>query len=268
MTDSLSNRNRLVQTDALVLRRVDLRETDRIFVILSDRFGKMSVIAKGVRRPTARAASHLELFARTRLTLAKGRELDVVTAAESVDLHIGLRTNLEAMSTASHLTELVDQFLPDREPNPRTFRLLAGTLDALNQGNDPARIGRWFEMQILLEMGIRPELHDCVICGKPVQAEANAFSVGHGGVLCIDHISMGPTTMLSLPAQKVLRLLQRDDLAAWLRLSSSAAVDHEVETFLTAFLRHQLERDLRSLRVGRRMEESIPIWTSTYKSTK
>ena len=268
MTDSLAQRERIVQTEAIVLRRVDLREMDRIFVILSDRFGKFSIIAKGIRRPTARAASHLELFARSRVSLARGQHLDVVTGAESVNLHINLRSDLTSMATASHLVELVDQFLPEREENLRTYRLLARALDNLNRGANPARVGRWFEMQLLQEMGIRPELYSCVECGQPVAAEPNRLSVERGGMLCADHAIGVSGSLVSVPAQKVLRLLLRDDLDAYLHLSPNDEIDTEIEQVLTAFVRYQLERDLRSLRVMRRVEESIPVWSSTYKSTK
>jgi DNA repair protein RecO (recombination protein O) len=268
MTDSLSHRERIIQTEAIILRRVDLREMDRIFVILSDRFGKYSVIAKGIRRPTARAASHLELFARTKLSLARGQHLDVVTGAESINMHMNLRSDLTSMSTASHLVELVDQFLPEREENLRTYRLLSRALDQLDQGSVPARVGRWFEMQLLNEMGIRPELFNCVDCGVPVAAEPNLLSIERGGMLCSTHAAGSNGMLVSVPAQKLLRLLLRDDLEAYLRLTPAEEVDAEIEQVLTAFVRYQLERDLRSLRVMRRVEESIPVWSSTYKSTK
>jgi len=269
VTDTISNRERVISTEAIVLHRIDLRETDRIFVILSDKFGKMSVIAKGIRRPTARSAGHLELFARTRLMLAKGRDLDVVTSAESINLHLNLRTDLTAMAIASHLTELVERFLPEREENRVTFNLLTRALDQLDTGGSPHRIGRWFEIRLLGEMGVRPELYNCVVCDRPVEAEPNAFNVRLGGVVCSEHApSSAGSVLVSVAAQKILRLLLRADLDAYLALSPSPEVDTEVESILTAFVQYHLERDLKSLRVMRRVEESIPIWTAGYKSTK
>jgi len=266
LTDSRLHRERTVPAEVIILRRVDLREMDRIFVVLSDRFGKLSMIAKGVRRPTARAASHLELFSRARVMLARGRDLEIVTAAEALDLHINLRSDLNAMATASHLTELVDQFLPEHEDAKITYRNLSTALHALDQGCDPSRVARWFEMQLLMVAGIRPELQECVVCGRQVTAEPNAFNPQLGGVVCGDHAaSSGATILLSVGAQKVLRLLVREDLAAYLRLAAAPGVDAELESALTAFLKFHLERDLRSLRVMRRVEESIPVWSSAYK---
>jgi DNA repair protein RecO (recombination protein O) len=269
MSSSHNHRERIQSTDAIVLRRLDLRETDRIFVILSEKFGKMSVIAKGIRRPNARFGSHLELFARTRLMLSRGRDLDVVSGAESIDMHVNLRSDLNAMATASHLTELAEQFLPEREENRASYLLLARSLNSLDTGAEPARVSRWFEYRLLSEMGLRPQLFECVVCGKPVVAEANAFNARLGGVLCADHAgqSLGTSTV-SLAAQKVLRLLAREDLSSYLALTVGPDIENEVEVLLTSFVQLQLERDLRSLRVMRRVEESIPLWAESYKSTK
>jgi flagellar motor component MotA len=73
--------------------------------------------------------------------------------------------------------------------------------------------------------------------------------------------------LLSLGAQKVLRLLVRADLESFLRLAVSDVVMNEVETVLTMFITHQLERDLNSLKVMRRVGESLPAWDD-YRSTK
>src|SRR6476620_572473 len=129
-------RDRLYRCDAIVLRRMDLGETDRILTLLTDRFGKIRVIGKGIRRPTARLGPHLELFSTTRLMLARARELDVITSAETIDLHAGLRSNLDALGVASHCAELVDRFLADRDENRAVYRQMGTALRRLNEGAD------------------------------------------------------------------------------------------------------------------------------------
>ena len=261
-------RDRILRIEAIILRRLDLGETDRILTVLSDKFGKMKIIAKGVRRPNSRLASHLELFARSNLVLARGRDLDVVTSADILDLHLGLRIDLSALAIASHTAELIDRFLTDREENLKSFRVLSRTLAALDTGKSPQRVARWFEMVLLGEMGVRPELFHCVICSRAIEAEPNAFSIRHGGVLCKEHAAMDSAAMvLSVAAQKVLRMLIRADLDAYLALSNSPQLDLELEAVLSTFIKAQLERDLNSLRVMRRVEESLPTW-EPYKSTK
>lgn len=263
-----SARDRIYRCDAIVLRRLDLGETDRILTLLTDRFGKIRVIGKGIRRPTARFGPHLELFSATRLMLSRGRELDVITGAETLELHANLRSDLDALGVASHCAELVDRFLADRDENRAVYRLLSAALAHLDSGLPPNRIARWFELGLLGLMGVRPELFSCVVCDQPVAAEPNRFSIRLGGVLCADHADRDTSApLLSLGAQKVLRLLLRGEVEPFMRLSLSDAVLDELEEVLTAFIKHQLERDLNSLKVMRRVGESLPAWAD-YKSTK
>lgn len=261
-------RDRIYRCDAIVLRRLDLGETDRVLTVLTDRFGKIRVIAKGIRRPTARFGPHLELFSSTRLMLSRGRDLDVVTSAETLALHAGLRSNLEALGVASHCAELVDRFMADRDENRAVYRLLGTALAHLDTGTPPNRVARWFEMALLGEMGVRPELFNCVVCGRSVAAEPNRFSVRLGGVLCAAHADRDSGAyVLSLAAQKVLRLVLREALSGFARVNLPDSVLGELETVMTVFIRHQLERELNSLSVMRRVDESLPAEVA-YKSTK
>jgi DNA repair protein RecO (recombination protein O) len=264
----MSARDRIYRCDAVVLRRMDLGETDRILTLLTDRFGKIRVIGKGIRRPTARLGPHLELFSTTRLMLSRARELDVITSAETIDLHAGLRSNLDALGVASHCAELVDRFLADRDENRAVYRLMGTALERLDSGANPDRVARWFEVAVLGEMGVRPELFNCVVCDQPVEAGPNRFSVRLGGILCREHGDHDISAIaLSVAAQKVFRLLIRGDLDAFLQLNVSDPVLHELEAVLTTFITHQLERDLNSLKVMRRVGESLPVWDD-YRSTK
>jgi DNA repair protein RecO (recombination protein O) len=200
--------------------------------------------------------------------LSRGRDLDVITGAETLELHGGLRSDLDALGVASHCAELVDRFLADRDENRAVYRLLSSVLAHLDRGSSPDRVARWFELALLGEMGVRPELFECVVCGKPVEAMPNRFSIRLGGILCSEHSDRDTSApVLSLAAQKVLRLLLRENLESFLHLKASDSVLNEVETVLTAFLKHQLERDLNSLKVMRRVGESLPVWDD-YKSTK
>lgn len=256
-----SARDRLYRCDGVVLRRLDFGETDRILTVLTDRYGKFRVIAKGVRKPATRLAAHLELFAESRLVLSRGRDLDIVTGAETLELNGGLRDDLVALGVASHCVELVDRFLADRDENVVVYRALVQALHDLSTGQDAARVARAFEFLLLGEMGVRPELFTCVACGSAIEATPNRFSVRGGGVLCTRHTESDlGAPILSLAGQKVMRLLVRGGRAEFLQISIPDAVNEELELVLGSFIKHQLERDLLSLRVSRRVEESLPVW--------
>ncbi|MCA9879389.1 MAG: DNA repair protein RecO, partial [Thermomicrobiales bacterium] len=114
-SESERQARRLYRCEAIVLSRVDFGEADRLLTVYSRQHGKLRVVAKGARRPLSRLGPHLEYFCRTQLMLARGRELDVVTGAETVNPHLPLRVNLDAYGHASHMVEVLARLTEDRQ---------------------------------------------------------------------------------------------------------------------------------------------------------
>ena len=254
-----SSRERVYHTDAIVLSRFNFGEADRILSVLTPSLGKLRVIAKGIRRPTSRFASHTELLSLTHLTLAKGRDLDVVAGAQLRGGYWSVREDLDAMGSASHCAELVEQLLQERDSHPGLFRALRSALELLDSGASPNLIGRWFELTILASVGFRPDLYRCVACGNDVEARPNPLSGRLGGMLCSGCRSTdAQAPELSVSAQKLLRVLDRDGVTVALRLSIPAEVVSEMGEALQAFTQHHVDRDMRSMRVMRRVNESLP----------
>jgi DNA repair protein RecO (recombination protein O) len=250
------DRERIYRTEAIVLSRMDFGEADRILTVFTPRYGKLRIIAKGVRRPTSKIGPHLEYFTRSQLMMAKGRDLDVVTGAETLDPFLPIRTDLSALGHASHMAELLNRLTEDRQENARAYDLLVRSLRLLAEGVDPFAVTRHYEMALLGLAGYRPELYRCVQCSAEIQAVANVFSVRLGGVLCAAcHGADVAARPLSVNAQKYLRTLDRTGLAGVVALRLDDSLATEVEGTLTAYLRHIAERDLSSLRVWRELRE-------------
>jgi DNA repair protein RecO (recombination protein O) len=243
---------RLYRTDAIVLARMDYGEADRIVTVYTPRRGKFRVIAKGVRKPLSRLGPHLEYFTRCRLMLAKGRELDVVTGAETLDPYLGLRSDLDAFGHASHLVEAVDRLTHDRQENEAVYDLLANSLRLLADGVDPFAVSRHYELALLTLLGFKPELYRCVSCHEELTAVANSFSSRLGGALCPRcRAADAGSRLLSVNGQKYLRTLDRQGLGAAAKLPLDGSLRAELEGMLGEWLRHFAERDLASLRVWR-----------------
>jgi DNA repair protein RecO (recombination protein O) len=254
-----SRRDHVYRTDALIVGRLDLGEVDRILTLFTPQHGKVRAIAKGVRRPQSRLAPHLELFSESRVMLAKGRELDVVTGAEMIDAHWPLRSDLEAFGHASYLVELLNLFLEDRQENRRAYELLSRSLHLLGEGIEPFAITRHYELALMELVGFRPQLYQCVGCEREIMAEPNAFSLNHGGLLCPHCRSIDLSApVLSVNAQKYIRVLDRDGLAGAVKLRLEPQTANEVERVLAAYARHHAERESRSLGVLKSMREWRP----------
>ena len=242
---------RVYSSEAIVLRRTDFGEADRILTLFTPQGGKVRAIAKGVRRTTSRLAGHLELFTRTQLLLATGRDLDIVTQAEARERLDHLRDDLWHATGAWYAAELVDRFLEDADPHPRVYHLFTQTLLRLDQGAAAPRESRgwlalrYFEIQLLSELGYRTALHRCAGCDTPLTPIENGFNPELGGALC-PQCSRYAQRRLSLDALKVLRLLQTFEWEAVPRLRLSSALRAEIEAVLQSSLRYHLDRDLKS----------------------
>lgn len=246
----LSLRNRLYCTEAIVLNRQNYGEADRIFVLYTPSRGRMSVIAKGIRRPKSRFGSYLDYFARVSLDLAKGRELDVVTGVSAIDPHERLRTDTESYGYAAYFAELTRHLTQDRQENRPLYDLLASSLALVSEGVDPWPVARHFELGILTLLGYRPELFRCVNCTRELEAVPNSFSSQLGGMLCPSCRLADPAAIsLSIDAQKYLRTLARSGLTSVIRLSVPEPVRNEVAHAVASYLRFVAERDFSSLRV-------------------
>ena len=252
--------DRLYRCEAIVLGRIDFAEADRILTIYSRQYGKLRVIAKGARRPLSRLGPHLEYFTRASLMLARGRELDVVTGAETADAHLGIRSDLDAFGHASHMVEILQRLTEDRQENSAVYDLLSRSLKLLADGIDPFHVTRQYELALLTLLGFRPELYQCVECRSSLLPTANAFSVNQGGFLCAACRGRDTgTRIVSVEAQKYLRALDRGGLAATIRLRVDEPLRSELEGLSGAYLRHIVERDLGSLRVWRELRGETGI---------
>ena len=259
MTDSL--RDRLYRTEAIVLGRLNFAEADRILVVFTPQRGKVDVIAKGARKATSRLGPHLDYFARIRLDLARGRELDVVTGVETIETFPRMRADLDAYGHASYCVELVRALTQPREEHREVYDLLARSLTLLDQGVDPWVVTRHFELALLHALGYRPELFRCVHCERDIAPELNTFSPRLGGLLCPRCRVEDPSSLpLSINAQKYLRTMERSGLAAVARLRPAASERIEIQQATSHYLRHIAERDFHSLRVlGALQDTRAPI---------
>jgi len=239
----------LVRTEAVVLRRHDLGEADRIVTLYTASGGKLRAVAKGVRRPTSRLGGHLELFTRCQVMLARGRNLDIITQVETVDPHLGIRENLWRASLAYYAAEIIDRLTEDRSDSPGLYDLLTQALERIANSRRPNHALHLFLVQLLSGLGYRSELQRCVQCRRPLEAVENGFSAIAGGALCPNCRALDAASRplsLSLNALKVLRLCQVGDWPSIERLRLEVALNDELEEVLRNLVQHIAESKLKS----------------------
>ncbi len=250
---------RSFRTAALILKRRDFGEADRLLTILTPRHGKIAVLARGARKLTSVTTGHVELFTRADMVIQLGRDLGHISQVEMTKAYLPLREDLARGAYASYVVELLDRFtaqdelpadgvIADADDSSRFFALLDETFQRIAHDPDPRLAVRYFELRLLDAVGFRPELTQCVIAGEPIVARDQFFSAQDGGAVCPEHAVRCRSVMpISMPALKLLRHMQRSPYAAVSALQIAPAIHEEVERVLQGYLTYVLERRLQTI---------------------
>lgn len=174
-----------LKTEAVVVRSMRFGEADRILHLYTPHRGRVSAIAKGVRRTRSRFGGRLEPFFRLRLVLHEGRsDLLTVTSAETVDAHARLRADGAALDSAARACDAVIRLFDTTEAHPGVFNLLCHELALLEVSSANASHANQlaFRLKLLLAAGLAPHLATCASCGE--SQGLVGFSGAAGGVVC------------------------------------------------------------------------------------
>jgi DNA repair protein RecO (recombination protein O) len=236
----------LFRDRGVVLRTIRLGEADRIVTLVTEQHGKVRAVAKGVRRTTSKFGSRLEPLSHVALLGWQGRgDLDIINQVEVLDTHRVVREDLDRMSAAMVMLEVVDQVAQERHSNPRLYEMLVGGIAALSERNSPM-VAPAFLLKVLVLEGAAPVLDVCVSCGEEDASALVAFDLVEGGVLCRGCRRGRP---LSSDGLVLLRRTLGGDLAGVLNEGRSPATD-EVTALATEAMEAHLDRRLRSVRSG------------------
>jgi len=245
----MADQERTLRVEAIVMRHSDWGEADRLLVLYTREHGKLRALAKGARRIRSRKAGHIEPFTRVKLMLARGRDLWIVTQAETVEAYLPLRDDLERIAQASYVIELLDRFSYEEGSNRLIYQILTETLARLSTQADLFLPVRYYEIRLLDLLGFRPELINCVNCGKLIEAQDQFFSAHLGGALCPRCAPQEPTARaISMEALKYFRHYQRSSYTEAARASVTAAIRQEMESLAHYYLTYLLERGLNTPR--------------------
>ncbi|MGI8730293.1 MAG: DNA repair protein RecO [Solirubrobacteraceae bacterium] len=174
-----------LKTEAVILRSMRFGEADRVLHLYTPHRGRMSAIAKGVRRTRSRFGGRLEPFFRLHMVLYEGRgELLTVTSAETLSGHPRLREDGAALDGAARACDAVSRLFATPDPHPGVFALLCNELALLDAHPEQATHANQlsFRLKLMLAAGLAPQLAACASCGEADRL--SAFSGAAGGVVC------------------------------------------------------------------------------------
>lgn len=158
------------KAEAIILKRKNVGEADRILTIFTKEYGKLRVIAKGIRKIISRRAPHLEVFTRVVMVIHSGKSLESVSEVNSIEAFPYLRSDLARVSLGYYLCELIDSLLPERQKHEDIFKLLQESFASLNDEhfNNIYYLSKQFTLELLWRLGFLPR--EKVLSGAKLQA--------------------------------------------------------------------------------------------------
>ncbi len=178
----------------IILSKKDIGETDRIYTIYTLEKGRISAIARGVRKAKSKLAGHLENFYLVDLVVMKNKGMGNISGSIVENNFLNLHKNLETLSEVFEAIKIFDSLISSEEKDTRLFLLLLEYLSAVDRialkTNKPKTIvkllAQGFIFKLLEMLGYKVEIRRCVKCGSGLLKDNNFFSFSLGGIICND----------------------------------------------------------------------------------
>jgi len=234
------------KTLGIVLKGTNFGEADKILTVFTDRFGKVKVMAKGIRKIKSHLAGSLEPFMLVDLQLYEGKTFYTVTGAAIQKDFPLLHSDLDKTAHAFFVGELVDRFMQENQKTSEVFDIFSEVLESL-EDSDRHLLIRAFELKIIEASGFKPELHFCVHCKEKITPADNFWDAVEGGILCKDCQSkFHHGKEISDELIKLLRFIIENDFSKIKQLKLSTNTEDEAERILSDYLKSILDRELKS----------------------
>jgi DNA repair protein RecO (recombination protein O) len=213
-----------IEGEALVVRTVDVGESDVIATLITEPAGKVGAVVRGARKGSRRVGGALEPVHTIAVLLEdRGAELTTLKEARIVRTRPGVVGSLDRLEAAGIALRWARHCFPPRTPEPRGWRVLVAVLDALDAGavsprRELARTG----LHMLAAVGYALDLEQCVACGKPCPDDrAACIDPGRGGLVC--RSCGGAATVVSPDIRAAARALGADEPGDGLDVSGEQA---------------------------------------------
>lgn len=247
------------QSRSVILKSRDLRESDQLLTIFTEKEGKITAVAKGVKKPRSSLRGCVQPFCHSHLFFNRGREMELITQGKIIDFFGNSREDITRTLYSMYIMELLDKSLLEKVPLPPLYTALISVLELINeQGLNPILI-RFFESRLLVNLGYKPVVNQCVLCGGKYGSDYN-FSLAEGGLLCAA-CQRPEDEVIGLQGESValIRLLCEGSFQTVLKVKASPAAQQQLELFLERYLEYHLERRFKVKNTIRWLKRTIRV---------
>jgi len=244
---------------SIIVKNRDLRESDGLLTIFSEKEGKITAVAKGIKKTRSSLRGCVQPFCHSLLFYSRGKEMDLITQGKIIDFFGNSREDINRTLYSVYLMELLDKSLMERVPLPNLYNSVVRILELINEQGLNLMLVRCFESRLLVSLGYKPVVNQCVLCGSQQFHEFN-FSLVEGGLVCSSCLKPGEL-LINLRGESValIKLLCEGSLQAVQRVKASPIAMQQIEMFLERYLEYHLERRFKLKNTIRWLKLAVPV---------
>ncbi|MBC2579238.1 DNA repair protein RecO [Clostridium sp. DJ247] len=236
----------IFKTRAIVIKTQDIKESDKLVWLFSEKLGKISTIAKGAKKNKSNLFTTTLQFCYGDYVVYKGKSLYSINESLIIDSFQTLLNDLETLTYASYFCELIDICTQDEESNRELFKCLITAFYLIkNNAVDIETLARAFEAKILQLTGYGFNMDNCSICKKKINS-SNYISIQYSGGVCNECEKINGMNV-SFTAYNALKYLLKIPLENIYRVSLSEETKNELYKVLSLVISQNYFRKPKSL---------------------
>ena len=239
----------LYKTEGIVLKSMEYEEADKIVTIYTKDYGKITAIAKGVRKTKSKFGSSLEILTHSNFLIYKGRNIDIVSQTEILESFFSTSKEVIKFAFAVNCVEVVNRLTEEQEINIGLFNLLKEVLHYLKGSNDPKLLTLSFKWQTISILGYRPSLDHCCRCNKSVEDQKEIyFNIKEGGLVCNNCIAKDKEgcVKVSLYFNKLVRKILNTPLSTISNATIPVKKMKELEKITDLYIAYHSEKSFKT----------------------
>lgn len=172
-------------TQAIIIKKQNINEYDQLVTCYTKEFGKLTAIAKSILKPTSIQALHLDSFNLVEFDLISGKGMPIITGAQLIDSFGGIKNTIARTAVAYFFTEVLDKMIFENDKDEKLWSFLVSFLSNLNVSNEPVRLLREGQSNLLNILGYWPDVKSCRACESVIDLNSyGAFNYNLGGIIC------------------------------------------------------------------------------------
>lgn len=236
----------------LILKKRNFQENDRIFLIYTEKEGKLEILGRGTRKKQSKLAGKLEPFSLSEITYVRGKGFDNVTAVKTIESYRHVFENPLAFYWLNFLLEIIDIHIKTRQKDNDIFRLLSELIKFIDRENSEDKsivLIQAAVFKLISYLGFQPELYNCQICQKKIIPNNNYFSFCNGGLICKGCFAKDKESVsISEEEIKLVRFFLENNLEEIRKIKAHENYMKKITKIILMYVPYVLDKELKSTR--------------------